>query len=147
MEKQANQGLTNTIKEKLNFRSLIKGILVSYIITIPAFIIFSFILTYTDFPEKFIRTVVLITTIMSVMVAGAVAIRNVKSRGWLNGAFVGFIYIFVLYVLSSLVFKDFSIDKNVISMTAIGIFSGAIGGIIGINIQANANSRRRVGRR
>lgn len=146
MEKQANQGFTETIKNRLNIISILKGIIVSYIITIPAFVIFSFILTYTDFPERFISAVVVIVSIVSILAAGIVAIKNVSSKGWMNGGIVGFIYTLVLYLLSSIVFKNFSIDRNVVSMTAIGILSGSIGGIIGINIQENSHSKHRRGR-
>jgi hypothetical protein len=45
---------------------------------------------------------------------------------------------FLLYIFSSLLFKNFAIDKYVVTMAVIGILTGAIGGIVGINIK-NSN--------
>ncbi len=115
--------------------SVLKGILAAYIITIPAFMLFALILTNTDFPQKLISPAVVVTTVISVLTAGSVSTKGLKSRGWLNGSIVGIIYMFVLYIVSSLIFKDFTIDKYVITMTVIGILTGAIGGIVGINIK------------
>ena len=115
--------------------SVLKGILAAYIITIPAFMLFALILTNTDFTQKLISPAVVVTTVISVLTAGSVSTKGLKSRGWLNGSIVGIIYMFVLYIVSSLIFKDFTIDKYVITMTVIGILTGAIGGIVGINIK------------
>ncbi len=144
MEKQAYKSLANSLIEKMNSHRVIKGILVSYIITIPIFLILAYALTFSDFPEKYISTCVLITTIVSILVAGTASTRNVKSRGWLNGASVGLIYVLVLYIFSSLIFRDFSITTRVITMSLIGILTGAVGGIIGINMQSASKAKRKV---
>ncbi|MCX8130232.1 MAG: TIGR04086 family membrane protein [Clostridia bacterium] len=147
MDKQANQGLTNSIKNRMDMMSIIKGLVIAYAFTLPTFFLFSLILSYTDFPDKYITTVVIIITVMSILIAGMVSSRNVGSKGWLNGAIVGFIYVLVLYFLSSIILRDISINRSVISMTAIGILAGSIGGIVGINIKANSRVRSRGGRR
>ncbi|HHV98532.1 MAG TPA: TIGR04086 family membrane protein [Clostridiaceae bacterium] len=125
----------------INLLVIGKAILISYIITIPAFIIFALILANTEFPHKYISPVVVITTIMSILIAGSMVSKNAKSRGWLYGALVGFIYMFVLYILSSIIFRDFSIDRYVLTMTAIGVLTGTIGGIMGINVKRGSRSK------
>lgn len=122
-----------SLLERINLVSIAKGIAISYIITIPLFFIFAYILTYTSFPEKYISTSVLITTIISILLAGSTTTKGVRSKGWLNGAFVGFVYMVILYLFSSIAFSDFTVNEHIISMTFIGIFTGAIGGIMGIN--------------
>ncbi len=122
--------------EKLNVVSLMKGLLVSYIITIPVFMLLALILTNTDFPKRLITPAVVVTTVISVLTAGFVSTRGVRNKGWLNGSIVGLIYMTILYLISSLIYNDFSIDKYVITMTVIGIISGAIGGIVGINTKS-----------
>jgi len=140
---QAGQNSKVTFYDHISLTSLIKGIIVSYIITIPAFIIFALLLSYIDFPEKYISSAVLIATIVSLLVAGSTATRNVKNKGWLNGAIVGLIYMLVLYIFSGLVFKNFTIDRQVIIMAVIGVLCGAIGGIIGINFKRNSSIKHR----
>lgn len=141
MIKQANQANKNAISDHIDFMTVVRGIIISYIITIPTFIIFAFILTYTDFPEKLISPVVVITTIISILTAGSSATRNIKSKGWLNGGIVGLIYIAVLYCISSILFKNFAIDKYVITMAFIAVLTGAIGGILGINMKKGSPSK------
>ena len=139
MVRSSNQTTKAPLNENITIMSVIRGIVVSYVITIPVFILFALILTNTDFPEKLISTVVVITTIISVLTAGTTSTRGLKNRGWLNGSVVGFIYMLILYLLSSLIFKNFAIDKYVITMTVIGVLTGAIGGILGINIKKSGH--------
>jgi len=142
--KKSNQLSKPAVNESMSLVAVLKGILVGYIITIPAFMLFALILANTDFPQKLITPAVVITTIISVLTAGAISTRGLKNRGWLNGSIVGFIYMLILYLLSSLIYRNFAIDKYVITMTVIGILTGAIGGIIGINIK-NGTKYKRVG--
>ena len=135
MFKNTIQAVKAPLHESITLMSVIKGIIVSYLITIPVFVLFALILTNTDFPEKFISIGVVITTIISVLTAGTTSTRGLKNKGWLNGSAVGFIYMLILYLLSSIIFNNFVIDRYVITMTVIGVLTGAIGGIMGINVK------------
>lgn len=143
MIKQANQAAKSVLYDRVNLALIFKGIVISYLITIPTFIIFAIILTYTSFPEKYISSTVMVTTIISILIAGSTATKNVKNKGWMNGGFVGLVYTIVLYLISSIILKNFLIDKHVITVLIIGIITGAIGGIIGINLKKNIHSRNR----
>jgi len=127
--------------KRIKLLSIAKGIIISYIITVPILALFAYLLTYTNFPEKYMAPTVLIATLISIFIAGSVSTREIGSRGWLNGAIVGFLYIFVLYILSSILLTDFSVNKHVISMTIVGILAGSIGGIIGINIRVKSHHK------
>lgn len=131
------------IKESITIYTVIKGIIISYLITIPLFCIFALILTNTDFPEKLTSTVVLITTLISILVAGSTSTKGLRSKGWLNGSVVGLIYILILYLISSIVFKNFAVDRYVVTMGIIGILTGAIGGIIGINVKKSPHKHNK----
>lgn len=128
--------------ENLTIFSVIKGLVVAYLVSIPAFLLFALILTNTDFPEKYKSIAVIITTIVSIFAAGMTATRGSRSRGWLNGGVVGFIYMLVLYLLSSIIYRNFSIDRYVVTMAIIGILTGAVGGITGINIKTGSIHQR-----
>lgn len=141
MPRISNQNVKIAVNETLCPISVLKGIMAAYIITIPAFMLFALILSNTDFPQKLISPSVVITTIISVLTAGSVSTKGLKNKGWLNGSIVGLIYMLILYIFSSLVFKNFTIDKYVITMTIIGILTGAIGGIVGINIKKGSKYR------
>ena len=146
MPKASNMN-AKTAGEELGPVAVLKGILAAYIVTVPAFMLFALILSNTEFPQRLITPAVVVTTVISVLTAGSVSTKGVKSRGWLNGGMVGFIYMAVLYILSSLIYDNFAIDKYVITMTVIGILTGAIGGILGININSGGKGGkyRRIG--
>lgn len=129
--------------KQMSFIAIIKAVIISYIITIPVFIIFAFILANTDFPYRLISPAVVITTIISILVASSLSTRGIKNKGWLNGCIVGFIYMLVLYIASGIAFNNFSINRYVITNVIIGILAGAIGGIIGINIKGSSYKVRK----
>jgi len=120
---------------------ILKGILTAYIITIIIFLVFAVVITYTDFPESAIPAVVVVTTIISIIIAGSKVASRAKSKGWLNGAIAGILYMTILYIASSLIFNGFTFDRYVIYMFILGLFSGAFGGIIGINLKGSGRRR------
>ena len=133
--KQVLQGVKNAGSEGfIAVSSIFKAIIVAYIITLILFAVFSIFLAYTDFSESAIPTVISVTTVVSVIAAGMVAARSAKSKGWLNGAFVGLLYVIVLYLGGSLALSKFSINQYMITMLFVGVLAGSVGGIAGINM-------------
>ena len=128
-------GLKKQLDEHVNFLRVMKGLIISFLITLPCFLGFALFLTYTDFPEKYIFIAVLITTIVSVLTASAYSTKNVKSKGWINGCAVGVLYVAVLYLASSIVFMNFAVDVQVLLTVIIGAIVGCLGGIFGINLR------------
>jgi len=138
MGKQAGQGTKPALSEHISALMVIKGIVISYVVTIPLFVIFATVLANIDFPENFIGPAVDLITIIGIMAAGFYSTRGVRSRGWLNGSIVGIIYMLILYILSSIVFKDFGINGHILALTILGILAGSVGGIVGINVKRSA---------
>jgi putative membrane protein (TIGR04086 family) len=141
MINKTSQTAKNIMSEHANIVSMIKGIGIAYFITIPLFMVFAFFLTYMDFPEKFLPTAVIITTLISLIVAGWSSTLKVRSRGWLNGGIIGLVYMVILFIASSLVYRDCSINTHVIIMFVIGMITGSIGGILGINLRKEQRVR------
>jgi len=128
-----NFNVKSAEKESLKISQLLKGLLASCIITLLSFMLLSLILTNTDFPHRLISPSVVVTTIISIMTAGSVSTKGIRNKGWLNGSIVGLIYMIVMYLISSLIYNNFAIDRYVITMAVIGVLAGAVGGIVGIN--------------
>lgn len=145
--KQMGEGLKNAISDRVRLATVLKGIIIAYIVTIPAFIIFAFLLTYTNVPQKYISTVVVVVTMLSLLTAGIVSTRKLKSKGWLNGGIVGLIYMVLLYILKSFVFKDYVMDGHILVMFVIGLLTGSIGGIVGINFRVSSKLKYKAVRR
>ena len=141
MINKTSQTAKNIINEHANIVSMVKGIGIAYLITIPLFMVFAFFLTYMDFPEKLLSSAVIITTLISIIVAGWTSTCNVRSRGWLNGGIIGFMYMTILFLASSLAYRDYTMNSHVIIMLIIGVVTGSIGGILGINLRREPKVR------
>jgi putative membrane protein (TIGR04086 family) len=142
-----NFNVKSAEKESLKIGQLLKGLLASLIITLLAFMLLSLILANTDFPQRLISPSVVVTTIISIMTAGSVSTKGIRNKGWLNGSIVGLVYMIIMYLISSLIYNNFAIDRYVITMTVIGVLAGAVGGIVGINTgnSAKGSKYKRIG--
>lgn len=117
------------------FLKILKGVGISLIFTLICLTIFSALLTYTSLSESLIQPVVISVTGISILAGSFFATRKVGKNGIIKGIAVGLIYIFFIYLTSSLVNGgNFALTIGSIIMILIGILCGAIGGIIGVNI-------------
>ena len=55
--------------------------------------------------------------------------------GWLHGAASGAVYSVLRIIIAALASKAFSSATAVLSVLALGVLLGAVGGIIGINLK------------
>ena len=62
---------------------------------------------------------------------------SVKKNGIVNGVMISLIYIGVIYILSSVIEGDFSLNLKSIIMIIGAVIAGAVGGIIGVNRRWN----------
>ena len=118
---------------KGNLIRILKGSGISVVITLVLLLIYSCLLTYTSINENTIPAVIIIVTAISILVGSLLSSRHIKKNGLTNGAFVGLIYILVIYLLSSIISRNFGISVYSIIMMVASILMGAVGGIIGVN--------------
>ena len=113
-------------------KSLGKGLLISFIMTILILLIFSIILTFTNISEKTIVPVIIISTAISILIGSSISNIRIKKNGILNGALIGGGYILILYLLSSILNARFNLNIQSIIMISAGVVFGILGGIIGV---------------
>lgn len=116
-----------------NFINIIKGVIISLIFTMIFLFIFSLVLTYTNVSEKLITPVIIVITGISIFIGSTVGNLKMKKNGLLNGAIIGGLYLISIYILSSIINKNFSMATQSLIMIGAGIICGMFGGIIGIN--------------
>ena len=112
---------------------ILKGSLISIIATIVLLMIFAAVLTYSNINENSMPTVIIVVTALCILVGSQITTSKIKRNGIANGALVGAIYSLALYLISSILSKDFSLNIYSIIMMATSILIGGIGGIIGVN--------------
>ena len=120
---------------KTQVKHMITGVLMAYAITAIAFLAYAMLVTYTDMSERNLPTVVVITTLLSVMVAGFDAARGAQNRGWLWGMGAGFAYVIIMAILMVTVLPTFAVDGRTLLTIILGIAGGGLGGILGINLK------------
>lgn len=111
------------------------GIAVSILLTLVLLFVFSIILAYTNTSEATIIPVIIGITGISILSGSSIATSKIKKRGIINGMIVGGVYIFALYIISSILNNGFSLNIYSIIMILIGIIAGALGGIVGVNLK------------
>ncbi|MEI3395320.1 MAG: TIGR04086 family membrane protein [Clostridia bacterium] len=114
-------------------QNIIKGIGISILLTLVLLIIFSLVLTYTNVNENTINPVIMIISALSILVGSSIVNTKIRKNGLLNGAFIGGLYILIIYIISSLLNWRFSLNFQSIIMIILGIVFGILGGIIGVN--------------
>lgn len=112
-----------------------KGVILAYIISIICLVIYGLLLAVTGLSESSMPTVIMVITMVSIALAGIYSAVKVESKGWLNGAIVGLVYMIVLFLLSVLFGTGISLDKFVLFRMFMGLITGALAGIIGINLK------------
>lgn len=122
-------------KEDSNFVRIIKGSMLSIILTIICLLIFSLILAYTNIPEKTMIPVITAVTAISILAGSIISVSKIEKKGIINGTLVGLIYILTIYIISSIAKGNFEITINSIILIASAIIAGMLGGIIGVNIK------------
>ena len=120
-------------KSNNTITSIIKGVIIAFFFFFFALIIFSILLVYTNISEQTIAPVIITVTGISILMGSSIATRKLKNNGLLNGATIGFIYMMILYLISSTANSDFSITFLTIIILLAGIIGGIIGGVIGVN--------------
>ena len=121
--------------KKKQIITLLTGIFIAYVITGAAFICCALALTYTNFKESTVPFVVTVTCIVSSVVAGFDATRNVRGRGLLWGLAAGFIYAVIFIFIGKIMSDSFSFDVRTLMLVALSVAGGGLGGVVGINLK------------
>lgn len=123
------------VKDTSIIKCISKGVIISILFTIIALSIFSILLVKTNISEETIDIVIPVITCVSILVGSSISMNRVKKNGLVNGAIIGAIYIFIIYLISSIVNSNFTINRASIIMMTLGIIGGVLGGIVGINLK------------
>ena len=121
------------VKNKSQLIWILKGYVIAIVSTIILLSIFSILLVNTSISEKTINPTIITLTCVSILIGSTISMRKVRKNGLLNGALIGIIYVFTIYLISSFLKNSFSFNISAIIMFLMGICGGIIGGLIGVN--------------
>lgn len=138
MEKESILKANITTEEsemKKKIMAIVKGCLFAMILSIILLTIYALLLANTAISENTMMPVVLTITGISILIGGTISSRKMKKNGLIYGGIVGLVYVLTLYLASSISMVGFSLSVNSFMMLAVGVITGIIGGIIGVNMQ------------
>ena len=115
------------------FINIAKGVFIALITTFILLVIFAAILTYTQVSEAVINPVIIVITAVSILIGSSIGNIKIRKNGLINGAIIGGTYIFIIYLISSILNWKFGLGIQSIIMIIIGMIFGILGGIIGVN--------------
>lgn len=117
------------------FYSIIKGFLISLVISVISIWIYALILVKTNIQENTITTVIIAISGISVLLGSLIACLKVKKNGVLNGVCVGLLYFLSLYILSSIALCGFGFSISSLIIMIVTVILGTVGGVIGVNLK------------
>lgn len=120
-------------EERSQVYRLIGGVAIGYALTCIIFILYALLLTYTAVTERNLQIIVILTTIISVVIAGFDAARGAKEKGWFWGLAAGAVYALILVFISAIVTKNPTFGLGSFMIIVIALAGGTIGGMLGIN--------------
>nr|WP_252187873.1 TIGR04086 family membrane protein [Anaeromonas frigoriresistens] len=109
--------------------------ILSFIVTLIFFVLFTLILTYTKLSENLIPLIDSIILIISISLGAIKMSINTSKRGFLNGGVVGLVYIVILIIFSMIFMKDFQFSTYTLTKLIIGLVTGILAGMIGVNLK------------
>ena len=123
----------NFLKSKKKSICILRGVLISLIFTLVMITIYSTLLVYINLSEQTMKPVIITITGISLLIGSSIETRKIHKNGLINGAIIGAIYMFSLYLISSCLNSNFKVGLTSAIMIIIGLVGGAIGGIIGVS--------------
>lgn len=120
--------------KKNNLLPIAQGVLRSTILTVILLLIFTLITTFSQINDKVSNVLIAIMVVISIIYGTIYAVRKIGKKGWIIGICVGTIYILIMYLVSVISGAPCKFDKNIIGIMVIALASGALSGMLGINI-------------
>jgi len=128
---------TNLLKQSIlpnDVFIVLKGSIIAVLITLVCFLFFALVMRFMYLDDALIPSVNQVIRIFSIALGGAYAARASRGIGWLKGALTGLLYIFWAFLISWLFSGNLIINIVLLSDAFMGLLAGAIGGVIGVNI-------------
>lgn len=100
---------------------MMKGIMISMIVTIVMILVLSIILSFSNVQESVIIPSVIFISTFSILLGAFLITKKIDEKGIVYGSLLGVIYMSILYLISSIINFDFSLHLNSIIMIVLGV--------------------------
>ena len=105
----------------MHFKVFTKSFCISIGMTLILLLILSILLALTPISENIMSVSIVFISSLSILMGGFLIGKSIKTKGIVYGAIFGFIYMVILYLISSVVNLNFFINLETILMFFAGI--------------------------
>ena len=116
------------------FKSVLRGLLWSLVITIIISIIFSFKMNKVPIGEKVFNIIYVVISCLALVAGSIIAVKSYGSKGWIVGLAVGCIFYIVLYLIGILFGAEATLTIYDFIKFVLCLFIGLFSGMLGINL-------------
>ena len=127
--------MENVSESQSSGKIILISVIFEIFLSLIMIFVLSLLLSLTDLEEKIIEPAIIGISAFSILIGSFFSGREIRIKGIVIGIVQGFMYMFILYMLSSFISGDFSIGVNSLTMIGLGIFAGVIGAIVGVNLK------------
>ena len=131
-----NIDISEISHNKIKIVYFAKACVIPFIITLLALLIISIITLFSQVDYQGAYIALFVISVLCMFIAGFMASKVSGTRGWLNGAIAGLVYTVLPTLIAMLALDSFYLGLNTVIMLAVGFITGAMGGIVGINIRS-----------
>ncbi len=125
--------LEKKVEGKSQYAIMLKSILKGLLITFATFGMVAYLLTYTEFKESYVNPIVMGVSILSCFVIGFDFSKHNKEKGLLYGCLGGLIYFIIYVAIGMSIAHNTLFDTRLILVGSFSVFSGCLGGVLGVN--------------
>ncbi|MFU0823675.1 TIGR04086 family membrane protein [Clostridium sp.] len=122
------------MEEKGNIICIGQGVIRGFFLTLALLIVYSVVTYFVKSNPKIDSVYFVAITAFSVMYGSIYSVKKIQKRGWLIGLSVAIIYMLVVFLVSAINGRGFSISSYGILRIVLALFVGTLSGMLGINI-------------
>ena len=128
------------VMNKSQIFSIAKGSLTSIAISLVCILFFAFIVKLFGLSDSSLKIVNQIIKVISIAIGTFFALKHSKENGMLTGLIVGLCYTFFAFLIFSALNGSFSFGKSLLNDVIFGGITGAICGVISVNLKKKNTS-------
>lgn len=122
------------VKDRGYVFEIVKANIIALIIALVLVLVSALFVKLFNAPDGAIPIINQVIKSVAIFVACLISLRKPKS-GWLRGMICGFVFVWISFVVFSLLDGNFSFGLSLLNDCVLGTVAGMISGIIAVNVR------------
>ncbi len=122
------------VKDRGYVFEIVKANIIALIVALLAVLLSALFVKWFNASDSAIPIINQIIKSISILVGCLISLRK-PNNGWLRGLIAGFVFVWISYVVFSLLDGHFNFGLSLLNDCVLGSLSGMISGIIAVNIR------------